>query len=139
MFNALKVVRIITILFFLGILSFSYAYLPLTLDLNLEGIGRIGRGLYFYTAVGSLIVLNLITYFLRFYVEKIDARRGLKVTMHALAPVLFFSLTLLIGYVTVINNEQDVNPSLFYYLNYLSMGVIVAWILSLIYVLVKKI
>lgn len=138
MLNAIKVVRIITAFFFLVILSFSYAYLPLTLDINVELMGRVGRGHYFYTILGLFMVINLSSYFLRYYVGKIQAAPNQQLVIHSLAPVLYFSLTLLVGFVTVINNAQDIDPGSYNYLNYLSGGLVIGWILTFLFVSIRK-
>lgn len=138
MFNAVKVVRLITTIVFLIVLLTGYAYLPLTLDINIEGFGRVGRDIFFYSAVGLYVLLNLITYFLRFYADRVGMTQYRRLHIHALAPVLYFSMTLLVGYLTVVNNAQDIDPQTFNYLNYLSFGLIILWFFSFLFVSFKR-
>ncbi len=136
MFNVVKVARLITTLIFLGVLLLAYAYLPLTLDINIEGFDRVGRDFFFYLAIGLYILFNLITYFLRFYADRIGMSTYRRLHIHALAPVLYFSMTVLIGYITVVNKFQD--PSIYNYLNYVSIILIAAWFFSFLFVSVRR-
>lgn len=138
MFQFAKVLRIFTSLFFIIILLFIYAYLPLTLDINLEGVGRIGRGFFFYTAMSVYVVLQLIFYFFRFYVDRAGVGQQLRFTVHLLPSIMLFSLTLLIGYIGVLNNAEDIAPSRYYYLNYLSAALMVGWFFAFLFVLIRK-
>jgi len=138
MFQFAKVLRIFTAIFYVVILLFIYAYLPLTLDLNIEGIGRIGRGFFFYTAMSVFVVLQLIFYFFRFYVDRAGVGQQLRFTVHLLPSVMLFSLTLLIGYLGVLNNAEDIAPSRYYYLNYLSAVLMIGWFFAFLFVLIRK-
>ena len=138
MFNAIKVIRFITTFVFLAVLLASYAYLPLTMDINIDGFERVGKDFYFYSAVGLYLLLNLITYFFRFYADRVKLTLYRRLMVHILAPVLYFSLTLIIGFLTVVNNALDVIPSTYYYLNYLCVILILGWIFSFLFVTVRK-
>lgn len=139
MLQSVKVIRLIMMFVFLGILLFSYAYLPLTLDINMDGFDRIGREVYFYSAIGLFLLINLVTYFLRFYAERISMAPYGKLAIHLLAPVLFFSFTLLAGFLTVINNAQDIDPGKWVYLNYLAIVLVSAWTLSFLYAAIRRV
>ncbi len=140
MINAVKIVRLVMTVFLLAILLVSYAYLPLTIDTNLD-TPRLGRDHFFYGAMGLFLVLNLITYFLRFFVDRINAPQYSRVAVHALAPVLYFAMTLLIGFLALLNNASatEVEPADFFYLNYLSSFVLIAWFVVFLFVSIRKV
>ena len=139
MIQAIKVVRLILTFFFFGVLLFTYAYFPLTIDVNIDGMGRIDRDYFFYATVGLYLVINLITYFFRYYSDRNEMPEKRRFWIHALAPVLYFSMSVLIGYLTVVNNSNDLDASDFNYLNYLSVFLVGGWVLSFLFVLIKKI
>ena len=139
MFQAAKVIRLIFTFVFLAVLLLCYAYLPLTLDINIEGSQRIGRELFFYVAIGLFLLVNLSTYFLRNNATGLTSAPKKKLLIHLLAPVLYFSMAMLIGFLTVVNNPQDVSVISFNYLNYLAAGLVLAWIFSFLFVSIKKI
>ncbi len=58
--------------------------------------------------------------------------------VHLLAPVLYFSSAMLIGYITVFNNAQDIDPGDFNYLNYLAPGLILAWFFTFLFVSIRR-
>jgi hypothetical protein len=138
MFQVAKVLRIFSSIFFVIILLFIYAYLPLTIDINFESIGRIGRNFFFYSAMGSYVVLHLMFYFFRFYVDRAGVGQYLRLVVHLLPTIMLFSLTLLIGYVGVLNNADDIAPSRYYYLNYLSAALMIGWFFAFLFVLIRR-
>jgi hypothetical protein len=138
MFQIAKVVRLVFIFFFLVVLLFIYAYLPLTIDIGIEEIGRVGRGLFFYTTVGAFMTFYLITYFLKYYVDRQGIGQYQRLFVHLLPAVLYFAMTLLIAFIGVNNNADDIRPSTFYYLNYLCVVILVGWIFGFLFVLIKR-
>ncbi len=138
MFQIAKVLRIFTSIFFVIILLFIYAYLPLTIDINFDSIGRVGRNFFFYSAMGSYVVLHLMFYFFRFYVDRAGVGQQLRLTVHMLPAVMLFSLTLLIGYIGVLNNAEDIAPSRYNYLNYLSAVLMLGWFFTFLFVLIRR-
>lgn len=138
MFQIAKVVRLVFIFFFLVVLLFIYAYLPLTIDVGVDEIGRVGRNTFFYTTIGTFVGLYFITHFLRYYVDRQGIGEWQRLYVHILPAVMYFTLTLLIGFIGVNNNSDDIRPSTFYYLNYISVFLIFAWIIGFLFVLVRR-
>lgn len=137
MFQFAKVVRLVTYFLFLTILLLVYAYVPLTLDVQMDGIGRVGRSFFFYSALGVFLVLHFALYFLRVQIDRMGVGLWVRFAIHALPSVLFFSLTLLIGYVGILNNAQDIEPARYFYLNYLSAGLPLIWLAGFLFVVAK--
>jgi hypothetical protein len=138
MFQVAKVVRLVFIFFFLVVFLFIYAYLPLTIDIGLEEIGRVGRNSFFYTVIGLFVGFYFISHFLQYFVDRQGIGMYQRLFIHLLPAVLYFALTLLVGYIGVNNNSDDIRPSTFYYLNYLCIVVLVGWICGFLFVLVKR-
>ena len=138
MLKVIKVVRILTTFLFLIILSFSYAFLPLTIDINIEEIGRISKDLYFYSSVTLLLLIQLITYFLRYYMDRENVAFNLKVAIHSLTPILFFSIILLLGFITFYNNQESFPSGSYNYLYYLSGGLVLVWVVGFIYTIINR-
>jgi len=137
-FHFAKVTRIITSIFFVGVLLLAYAYLPLTLDLNWEGFGRVDRSSFFYIALGTFITLNLITYFFRWHSNQSGLLPRTRLMIHLLPSVLFFALALLVGYVAVLNNAADVSPQDYNYLNFVSIILLMTWVVVFFYFFIRK-
>ena len=138
MFQIAKVARLVFIFFFLVVLLFIYAYLPLTIDIGSDEIGRVGRNMFFYTVIGTFIGLYFITHFLRYYVDRLGIGELQRLYIHILPSVLYFALTLLVGFIGVNNNADDIEPSTFFYLNYISVILIFGWIIGFLFALVRR-
>ena len=138
MLQASKFVRIFFAFFFLAILLMIYGYLPLTIDINIEGFGRVGRDFFFYSCIGLFIFFNLITYFFRYLADRSGMGYYQRTVVHLLSPVLYLSMTLLIGYLGVLNNSTAMSSSTYNYLTYLSPILLILWIFGFLFVLIKK-
>jgi len=138
MFQFAKVLRIFITIFFVVVLLTMYAYMPLTVDVNIDAIGRVGRNFFFYSAMSTFVVLSLVFYFFRFYVDRAGVGMWVRLMVHLLPAVMFFSLSLLIGYLGVYNNSQDIVPSTFNYLYYLSAVLALGWFFTFLFVLITK-
>ncbi len=139
MIQAAKFIRVFTTIFFLVILLLIYGYLPLTLDINIEGFDRVGREFFFYSCIGLFILFNLASYFFRFLANRSSLGYYTRTTIHLLPSVLYFSMTLLIGYLGAINNAGSINASDYNYLNYISSGLLIFWFFSFLFTLIRKI
>ena len=138
MLQASKFIRVFTAFFFLAILLMVYGYLPLTLDVNIAGFDRLGREFFFYGCLGFFFILNLITYFFRHQADKSDMGYYQKTVIHLLPSVLYFAMTLLIGYLGAINNSQALDASSYGYLTYLSSALLIIWFFSFLFTYIKK-
>lgn len=139
MLYSTKFIRIFATFFFLSILLLIYGYLPLTLDLNIDGFERIDRDFFFYSCIGLFILFNLITYFFRYLADRSSMGYYQRTAVHLLPSVLYFSMTLLIGYLGIWNNASAMNPSSYNYLTYLSPILLILWIFLFVFTLAKKI
>jgi hypothetical protein len=133
-----KTIRIITSLLFIAVLALSYAYLPLTLDMNWQGMPRMDRDIFFYAALGLFIFFNFATYFFRWSADRLGTKPNTRLMVHLLPSFLYFAMVTLIGYIVVWNNATDVSPDDYFYLNYISIFLILGWTVLFIYFLIRK-
>ncbi|MCP4457878.1 MAG: hypothetical protein GY816_07630 [Cytophagales bacterium] len=139
MLQASKFIRVFFAFFFLAILLLTYGYLPLTININIDGFGRVGREFFFYACIGLFIFFNLITYFFRYLADRTNMGYYQKTIIHLLPSVLYFSFILLIGYLGTINNAPAMNSSSYGYLTYLSSALLIIWIFAFLFTLLKKV
>jgi hypothetical protein len=139
MLKAAKVLRIFSVLLFLATLLFTYAYVPLTLEVNIEALGRVGREHFFYFFLILFVVLAMMLRFLRTRVDAMGVPHEVRLWVHLLPFVVFTSLVLVIGYLGVLNNAQNVGPANYFYLNWLAVLLIAAWAVGLVVVIVRGI
>lgn len=137
MIKAIKVFNSISVLLFSVILLLVYAYLPIMVDLNIEGVKDVHKQTFFYYAFGSFVIVNLI---LR--VGLTLGSRSLSENLGAwIRSILFivnFYLASIVGFIGVLNNTGHINPSSYGYLNYLGPIFLVVWVSGLIFFIFKK-
>ena len=139
MVKAVGIVRFLSILFFLGILGLSYAYLPLKPDL-IAGTDTytVDRGVFFYSVVALFAVVNmLLTVVSKVLWIRFKSEPFLHAWQLALTPIVNIYLTLLVGFVAVINNPTHISASSYGYLNFMGPIMMVTWIIGLVVLLLK--
>lgn len=139
MLQSAKFIRVFFAFFFLAILLLIYGYAPLTLDINISGFERVGRDYFFYSCIGLFIFFNLITYFFRYLANRSSMGYYQRTTIHLLSPILYLSMTLIIGYLGVINNSSAMSSSTYGYLTYLSPILLIFWIFGFLFTRIKKV
>ena len=60
MVKAIKVFNSISVFLFSVILLLVYAYLPIMVDLNVEGLQDLHKQTFFYYAFGSFVLVNVL-------------------------------------------------------------------------------
>lgn len=124
---------------FLAILLLVYAYLPVMADLTLDnGDFQVRKEDFFYFGIGVFVVVNLFFLGFQKLFEQFITRVEVKAWVRGLSFVINIYLTLIVGFIGVINNTNHLNPSGFAYLNYLGPFLIFSWIVGLIYVVKQK-
>ncbi len=124
---------------FLAILLLVYAYLPVMADLTLDnGDFQVRKEDFFYFGIGVFVVVNLFFLGFQKLFEQFIAKVEVKAWVRGLSFVINIYLTLIVGFIGVINNTNHLNPSGFAYLNYLGPFLIFSWIVGLIYVVKQK-
>ncbi len=139
MLQSAKFIRVFTAFFFLAMLLMIYGYMPLTLDINIPGFERVGRAFFFYSCIGLFVLFNLITYFFRYLADRSSMKYYQRATIHLLPSVLYFSMTLLIGYLGAVNNASSIDPSRYSYLTYVSSVLLILWFFSFLFTLIKQV
>lgn len=137
MIKAVRVLNLFSTLLFAAILLLVYAYLPISVDLNLQGIGEMHKQDFFYNAIIIFLVLNIL---LRVIV-KIGLRKletNLNAWVSAIIFILNLYLTLIIGFIGVWNNSTSIEPSDYAYLNYMGPVLLIIWVVGLIFLVFKK-
>ncbi len=140
MIKVVGIVKFLSIVLFLGILGLSYAYLPVkTAVLPDSRDILIDRGTFFYMAAGFFTFVNIIfSYLSRTLWKKMSAGPSVQAWLLLLTPVVNIYLAMLVGFVAVLNNPIDIPPASYSYLNYLGPILIMAWLVGLIVVFLKR-
>lgn len=137
MVKAIKVFNSISVLLFSAILLLVYAYLPIMVDFNIEGVKGMHKQTFFYYAFGTFVVVNILM-----RVGVTLGSKGLEENLAAWArAILFivnFYLASMVGFIGVINNTGHINPSSYTYLNFLGPIFLVVWVVGLIFLFLKK-
>ena len=137
MVKAVKVLNTVSTLLFITVLLLVYAYLPISVDLNVDGISNLHKHRFFYYAVGLYFGINLL---IRIVLGV--GLKGLSENLLAWCTSLIFIinvyLSFLIGFVGVWNNATHISPSNYSYLNFLGPIFIIIWVAGLIFLVVKK-
>ncbi|MEQ6119963.1 hypothetical protein [Reichenbachiella sp. MALMAid0571] len=155
MHKVFKLISRITAFIFLGMLLYVYAFLPdmvsLYFDKNATGVLRVGKELFFYSALGLFIVSTLILSYMKKSLNLIQVNSSdgtmtmsiakkshLQTWANSLSVVfnLFFIFT--VGFVGLFHNDEHFNISYFAVIIYIGPILMVASIFYLIYILFLK-
>lgn len=135
--KAVSVLNRISTVLFVIILLLVYAYLPIQVELNVEGLDTVHKQRFFYYALFAFIIVNLLLRVILtfgFRSSKVDIAAWLR----GLIFVLNFYMTLIMGFIGVLNNATHVSPSSYAYLNFLGPILLVGWVVGLVVVIVKQ-
>lgn len=143
MLKTIRLLRNLSSVLFLGILTLVYAYLPVMVRLDPEGnFVELHRSDFFYYAIGVFLVINIITWALtRLGTTMLAGKRSEDSVawFNALPVLINFYLTLLAGFIGVFNNPGVSYAKNFAYLNYIGPVLIFVWLFGFIYLLNRKI
>lgn len=135
--KAVKVLNLFSTLLFGAILLLVYAFLPISVDLNLQEMGVMHKQDFFFNAIVIFLALNII---LRLILTV--GLRNIRPDIHAWASafifIVNFYLTLLIGFIGVWNNSTHISPSSYAYLNFMGPALLIIWAVGLIFLFLKK-
>lgn len=137
MIKAIKVFNSVSVLLFSVILLLVYAYLPIMVDFNMEGVKDMHKQTFFYYAFGSFVIINIIIR-LGVTLGSRNLPEDLAAWIRVILFIVNFYLASMIGFIGVINNTGHINPSSFAYLNYLGPIFLLIWIGGLIFFIIKK-
>ena len=140
MVKVVSVVRFFSILLFLGVLAFVYAYLPVQVKLLPEGNDLlVSRDTFFYSVASIFLLVNVAFVILSRVLEKPLRRisEELFMWLKAGSPAVNIYITLLVGFVGVINNPLHISARSYGYLNILGPLALLLWIGGLLYSALK--
>ncbi|MEQ9467950.1 MAG: hypothetical protein RLN88_11100 [Ekhidna sp.] len=137
MTQAIKVLNYISYFLFTAIFLLVYAYLPFSVDLEIEGVSNLHKQIFFYYAFGVFLISNIV---LRIAINLGTRNFGeeLGSWVRSLIFIVNFYLTTLIGFIGVLNNTTSVSPSSYAYLNYMGPVLLIIWIFGLIFLIIKN-
>ena len=137
MIKAVKFLNLTTTILFVIITFLVYAYLPINVDLNIEGLSSVHKHRFFYYSVSVFLAVNIL---LRLIINLgfSSANENLKAWLMSLIFILNLYLTLTIGFVGVWNNSSHISPANYSYLNFIGPVLIIFWVLGLIFFVVKE-
>lgn len=137
MIKAIKVLNRISVLLFSAIFLLVYAYLPIAVDLGVEGLGQLHKQNFFYYFFGAFMVINILLR-VTTNMETKNLKEELLSWIRSIVFIVNFYLTTLVGFIGVLNNTNHINPESFAYLSYLGPTLLVIWVIGLIFLLVKN-
>ncbi|WP_258097536.1 hypothetical protein [Marinoscillum pacificum] len=139
MLKVVNFLKFLSILLFLGILLLVYAYLPVMVNLTLDNSDlQLRKEDFFYFGIGVFVVVNLFFLGFQKLYESHISKLEVKAWVRGLSFVVNIYLTLIVGFIGVINNTAHLDPSGFAYLNYLGPFLIFIWVVGLIYLAKMK-
>lgn len=137
MIKSIKVLNAISVFLFSAIFLLVYAYLPISVNMEIEGVSNMHKQTFFYYAFGVFLIANIV---LRIAINLGTKNVGeeMGAWIRSLIFIVNFYLTTIIGFIGVLNNTTSVSPSSYAYLNYLGPSFLIIWILGLIFLLIKN-
>jgi len=137
MIKAIRTLTVFSVLLFAAVLLLIYAYLPIQVDLNVQGLSSMHKQTFFYQTLIAFLVVNIL---LRLVIRVgFRSLEGLtKAWINLLIFIVNFYFTLLVGFVGVWNNATSITPSSYSYLNFIGPVLLVIWVVGLIYFILQK-
>jgi hypothetical protein len=137
MIKAVKVLNRISTILFVIVLLTTYAYLPISVNINIEEIGDLHKQSFFYYGVVAFISVNLlIRVILHFGIKTLSENFQAWIT--SLICIFNMYLSFLIVYIGVWNNQGHINPSIFSTFTLFGPILMIIWIFGVIFLFVKK-
>jgi len=137
MIKVVNVLNTFSAILFAIVLLTVYAYLPISIDLNIEGMSNMHKQDFFYNSIGIFVGINVL---MRLVIN--IGFKHLANVLQAWFRLFIFIInvyfTLMIGFIGVWNNATSITPSTYSYLNYIGPFLLVVWIIGLIFLVIKK-
>ena len=134
MIKVVGIVRFLSLVFFLLAIGLVYAYLSTQVELGMgEDAWVVTRDTFFYTALATFVLVNIVLRVLSQHVKKSMGRQWQDKTLAwflMIVPFVNIYISLLIGFVGVINNPTHVSASSYVYLNFLGPVLILVWVIG---------
>lgn len=134
MIKAVGIVRFLSLVLFLGTMGLVYAYLSPNVKLGLgNDAWVVGRDTFFYFILGTFVLVNVV---LRILTQNVRNNYGKNWEEKTLAwfltivPFVNIYITLLLGFIGVINNPNHVSALSFSYLNFFGPVLILVWVIG---------
>lgn len=137
MIKAVKILNLTSVFLFTVVLIFIYAYLPISVDLNIEGIENIHKHRFFYYSIAIFLIINILVRVILNLSFKTVSENVLA-WLTSFIFIMNVYITFLIGFVGVWNNSTHISPSNYSYLNFLGPIFIIIWVGGLIFLVVKR-
>lgn len=139
MLKAVNLLKVLSVLLFLGVLLVVYAYSPIMVKLRPDTPDlQLHKENFFYFGIAFFAIINIaLLAFQRMY-EKSIQKTEVKAWVRGFTFVINLYLAFIIGFIGVINNTNHLKPEGWAYLNYLGPILIFVWIVGLIYLIIKK-
>lgn len=139
MLKAINLLKLLSILIFLGTLTVVYAYSPVVVRLRPDSPElQLHKESFFYFSIAFFVIINVaLLAFQKMYESNIP-KLEVKAWVRGLTFVINLYLTFIVGFIGVINNTNHLNPEGWEYLNYLGPALIFSWICGLIYLILRK-
>lgn len=139
MLRVVNFLKLLSILLFLIILLTVYAYLPIMVALEPGGGGfEAHKETFFYFSVSVFVLVNVSFLGFQKLFEGNIKNPGLRAWVRSAGFVINIYLTLIIGFIGVMNNTGHLDPSGFAYLNYMGPFLVFSWAVGLFYIIYKK-
>ncbi len=138
MVKAVRILTIFSFLFFLGILLLVYAFLPIMVKIDFEGTLQLHKEHFFYYTLGGFLIINILALLVRKMSSRFFTHEETNAWSDAFAFVFNVSVTLLLGFIGVLNNPIHIKPTSYAYLYYLSPILFILWVAGLIFLLMKN-
>lgn len=134
MVKAVGIIRFLSYALFLGATGLVYAYLSPQVEL---GMGPkawvVSKDTFFYSILATFVVINIVLRVLSQNMKKGPGQSWEAKTLAwflAIVPVINIYISLLIGFVGVINNPNHVSTSSYSYLNFFGPVLLVVWVIG---------
>ncbi|WP_420319118.1 hypothetical protein [Ekhidna sp.] len=137
MVKAIKVLNRISVLLFSAIFLLVYAYLPIAVDLAIDGVTQVHKQNFFYYFFGAFVVINILLRITTSQGTK-NMNEELSAWIRSIVFIVNFYLTTIVGFIGVLNNTNHINPESYAYLSYLGPTLIGIWIIGLIFLIIKN-
>ncbi|MEM9338713.1 MAG: hypothetical protein AAGA66_08305 [Bacteroidota bacterium] len=134
--KAVRVLNRFSSILFIAILLLVYAYLPVQVDLKVQELS-VHKQHFFYYSLGTFILVNILLRLVLGYGLR-SLNLSIRSWMMGLIFLLNFYITLIIGFIGVLNNSTHVSPSSYAYLNFLGPILLIGWMIGLIFLVFKK-
>ncbi|MEM6642157.1 MAG: hypothetical protein AAF616_04180 [Bacteroidota bacterium] len=137
MIKAVKVLNLLSLLLFAAILLLVYAFLPVEVNLNIDGFSNVNKQTLFYQLLGLFIIVNiLLQLLLKFGVGQ--WKESDRAWVGLLVFIVNFYLASLFGFLGVLNNASSISPDSYAYLNLIAPLLLIVWLVGLIILAFKR-